>query len=316
MGYTQCHFFAGIGGWSYALRLAGWPDDRPVWTGSCPCQPFSGAGLGLGTADERHLWPEIARLIGECAPPVCFGEQVASAAGRSWLASVRSDLEGMGYGVGAADLCAAGTGAPHVRQRLFWMANADHERRDGERVQLRRDEPGRISGTLLETSGSGAPRGVASAMHTGRPERGAFAGGGSASWGCGASGMGSPSGEREVAIRGVSEGSGAECAGGAGGLVDAVDARLEGHGGSVNINDETGREAAQRHGTAPGFWSGAEWVKCSDGTMRPVEPGTFPLAPRVPNAVGMLRGYGNAIVPQVAAEFVMASMEAIDEVAA
>lgn len=37
--YTQCHFFAGIGGWSLALRFAGWPDDRPVWTGSCPCQP-------------------------------------------------------------------------------------------------------------------------------------------------------------------------------------------------------------------------------------------------------------------------------------
>ena len=46
--YTQCHFFAGIGGWSLALRIAGWPDDRPVWTGSCPCQPFSAAGGGSG----------------------------------------------------------------------------------------------------------------------------------------------------------------------------------------------------------------------------------------------------------------------------
>ena len=49
-GYTQCHFFAGIGGWSLALRLAGWPDDRPVWTGSCPCQPFSSAGKSGGGA--------------------------------------------------------------------------------------------------------------------------------------------------------------------------------------------------------------------------------------------------------------------------
>jgi len=46
--YTQCHFFAGIGGWSYALRLAGWPDDKKVWTGSCPCQAFSNAGKGGG----------------------------------------------------------------------------------------------------------------------------------------------------------------------------------------------------------------------------------------------------------------------------
>lgn len=49
-GYTQCHFFAGIGGWSLALRLAGWDDARPVWTGSCPCQPFSCAGRHKGAA--------------------------------------------------------------------------------------------------------------------------------------------------------------------------------------------------------------------------------------------------------------------------
>ncbi|MFZ5832382.1 MAG: DNA cytosine methyltransferase, partial [Planctomycetota bacterium] len=42
-GYTQCHFFAGIGGWPLALQLAGWPATEPVWTGSCPCQPFSAA---------------------------------------------------------------------------------------------------------------------------------------------------------------------------------------------------------------------------------------------------------------------------------
>lgn len=47
-GYKQCHFFAGIGGWPLALCLAGWPEDREVWTGSCPCQPFSIAGQGRG----------------------------------------------------------------------------------------------------------------------------------------------------------------------------------------------------------------------------------------------------------------------------
>lgn len=79
--FAQCHFFAGIGAWSHALRLAGWADDAPVWTGSCPCQPFSIAGRRGGTNDERHLWPEWFRLIRECRPFVCFGEQVASADG-------------------------------------------------------------------------------------------------------------------------------------------------------------------------------------------------------------------------------------------
>ncbi len=122
-GFDQCHFFAGIGGWSYALRLAGWPDDRPVWTGSCPCQPFSTAGRRKGTADERHLWPIFYSLIRECRPTVVFGEQVASKDGRAWLAGVRADLEALGFACGGADLCAASVGAPHPRQRLYWVAH-------------------------------------------------------------------------------------------------------------------------------------------------------------------------------------------------
>jgi len=123
-GYIQCHFFAGIGGWSYALQLAGWPSDLPVWTGSCPCQPFSVAGKGRGIEDERHLWPVFAELIRQCQPPAVFGEQVASKAGRNWLAGVFADLEAMGYSRAGADLCAAGVGAPHIRQRLYWMAHS------------------------------------------------------------------------------------------------------------------------------------------------------------------------------------------------
>jgi DNA (cytosine-5)-methyltransferase 1 len=127
----RAHFFAGIGGWEYALQLAGWPADREVWTGSCPCQPLSGAGRRKGHADERHLWPAFYRLIAECRPATVFGEQVASDLGREWLAGVRADLEGLGYAVGCADLCAAGAGAPHIRQRLFWVAD-DQAGRWGE----------------------------------------------------------------------------------------------------------------------------------------------------------------------------------------
>lgn len=131
-GYTQCHFFAGIAVWSYALRLAGWPDDRPVWTGSCPCQPFSSAGKGHGLADERHLWPAWFHLIRERVPPVVFGEQVASAA--DWLRLVHGDLEGVGYAVGAVPIEAASAGAPHRRDRVWLVA-------DTERNEQSREEP-------------------------------------------------------------------------------------------------------------------------------------------------------------------------------
>ncbi len=122
-GFTQCHFFAGIGVWSYALRRAGWADDRPIWTGSCPCQPFSAAGKGAGFDDERHLWPAFNHLISQCRPDIVLGEQVASKDGLAWLDLVQSDLEATGYASGAVDLCAAGIGAPHIRQRLWWVGS-------------------------------------------------------------------------------------------------------------------------------------------------------------------------------------------------
>ena len=124
-GYTQCHFFAGIGVWSHALRQSGWPDSRPVWTGSCPCQPFSAAGNGGGVTDKRHLWPVWFNLIRECRPPVVFGEQVAAAIGYGWLDLVCDDLEREGYAVGAVGLPAGAFGAAHVRQRIWWVADTD-----------------------------------------------------------------------------------------------------------------------------------------------------------------------------------------------
>jgi len=163
-GYAQCHFFAGIGVWSYALRRAGWPDERPVWTGSCPCQPFSAAGKGGGFADERHLWPAWFHLIGERRPSVVLGEQVASKDGLAWLDLVQADLEGTGYAVGAVDTCSAGSGAPHIRQRLRFVAErvAHHhhqglEGRGGE--SERRAEcaagPGSVAGGLADDDREG-----------------------------------------------------------------------------------------------------------------------------------------------------------------
>ena len=131
-GYTQCHFFAGIGVWSYSLRLAGWPDDRECWTGSCPCPSFSAAGKGEGFDDARHLWPVWMPLIRERRPPVVFGEQADGAIGHGWLDLVSTDLEASSYAVGAAVLGACSVGAPHRRQRLYFVA---HAARTGRRLQ-------------------------------------------------------------------------------------------------------------------------------------------------------------------------------------
>lgn len=138
-GYNQCHFFAGIGGWSHALRLAGWPDDRPAWTGSCPCQPFSVAGFQGGFSDLRHLWPEFKRLIAERRPTTIFGEQVAAAA--KWLSLVRGDLEAVGYAVGAIPIEAASAGADHFRDRYWFVAHNDRQQ-PGEGLQRSRQQCG------------------------------------------------------------------------------------------------------------------------------------------------------------------------------
>jgi DNA (cytosine-5)-methyltransferase 1 len=127
VGFTQAHFFAGIGGWSYALRLAGWPDDRAVWTGSCPCQPFSGAARGraTGLGSSKDLWPAWFRLISAAAPSVVFGEQVPK---REWIDRLCNDMEAVGYQVGAAIMPACSIGADHVRERAYFVCHANSDR--------------------------------------------------------------------------------------------------------------------------------------------------------------------------------------------
>lgn len=213
-GYTQCHFFAGIAGWSYALRLAGVSDDQQVWTGSCPCQPFSNAGKRKGFDDERHLWPEFARLIGDCRPPIVFGEQVEAAIRWGWLDSVFTDLEAKDYTCWAAVLPACGVGAPQNGPRLYFVAAADRTR---------------------------------------------------SHWG---------TKQDEFKAHGIS----------------------------------TSRWSHfDRRSSSP--WASAFEVEGADHTRRLLEPGVKLLADGLPAVGAQLRAFGNAIVPQVAAEFIAAAME-------
>ncbi|WP_353798014.1 DNA cytosine methyltransferase [Enterobacter cloacae] len=275
-GFTQCHFFAGIGVWSHSLRLAGWPDDKPVWTGSCPCQPFSAAGKGDGFADERHLWPHFFHLISERRPQHVFGEQVASGNANTWFDLVQADLEGMGYAFGLVPFTSAGIGAPHIRERAYWVANSGGERLNRIDSLLQRQESGWVTKSVLEAS---RDRNAGSVANTNgeRSQR-----------------------ERENSNQERWEGS------------DVRQTGLRcgaGFSSTLEVN---------------GFWRDADWLFCRDGKWRPVEPGTFPLVdgaaarlgrvePGVArvassNRVGRLKGYGNAINAQAAAEFIRAYM--------
>jgi len=122
-GFDRCHFFAGVGTWDYCINQSGW-GDRPVWTASLPCQPFSTAGKGLGKSDERHLLPHFIELVRQCKPDTIFGEQVEGAIKHGWLDDLQTNMEAEGYAIGHCVLGAHSIGAAHIRQRLYWVANA------------------------------------------------------------------------------------------------------------------------------------------------------------------------------------------------
>jgi DNA (cytosine-5)-methyltransferase 1 len=286
-GYTQCHFFAGIGVWSLALRAAGWPDSRPAWTGSCPCQPFSAAGKGAGFADERHLWPAWQHLINQCRPAVIFGEQVASKAVGPWIDLVHADLEGMGYAFGCVPFPSAGVGSPHPRERSFWLADAEYggcERREPPRHWPGAVMPSSIAGRMGDANRSGSQPGELAAA---------------------------PAGHGRTVVTN-------------GGVRGLADAKLDNRGREAatahHITPESdgptdrlgGRGCAsmQRRGPTNGHWGAADWLACTDGKWRPVEPGTFPLAHGIANRVGRLRAYGNAINARAAQAFIESYCEA------
>jgi DNA (cytosine-5)-methyltransferase 1 len=175
-GYRQHHFFAGIGGWPLALRLAGAESVAGIWTGSCPCQPFSSAGRRKGLDDDRHLWPIwFDNLIRECRPGRILGEQVEAAVGFGWLDLVFDDLEKEGYAVGACVLGAHSVSAPHRRQRVYWLAARDVAHADFAR--LGEGEDGHVDRELPEPQGAGEPGGPVDAASLGR-DRGGPDGGG------------------------------------------------------------------------------------------------------------------------------------------
>ena len=290
-GYDQHHFFAGIGTWSYALRQAGWEDDAPVWTVSCPCQPFSEAGRNIGFDDDRHLWPAIFHFTSILKPDVLIGEQVSSKSGAAWLDLVQSDLEGENYSFGACDLPASGFGSPNIRQRFFWVAESDRKRRERLGLHIRERE---LSPDMFEIRWKRQIGRVADTEGAERP------------WG-------------ETARHGRTGTSGISQSSRVADTDSAARERLP--GGFFGAQEESYREGLENgpfgdgytdggevggRGTLNGFWGEADWLYCRDAKWRPVEPGSFPLVDGSASRVGRLRAYGNAINAEVAKHFIEA----------
>lgn len=335
-GYDRAHFFAGVGVWDYALNQSKWGRSE-IWTGSCPCQPFSAAGNQTGVDDERHLWPVWSALINECRPPVVFGEQVAAAIGHSWLDTLQTDLEAQGYAVGAAVLGAHSVGAPHIRQRLYFVA--DSQQHD--------------SGFQAETTNHRQPQANRSADWPSRCG-GAFGGlvdsHNDSDW------QTLGRGDGESALAATSHGAHLTVSGkSSGGMRDVPERRhddAEHDVGALADSDEQQRNwsrsrkarptgwgefandsaIGQRPSPTNGFWRDADWLLCRDGRWRPVESttermadgladslgyvctgqdsfGLSPLIKGATNRAGRLKAYGNAICAETAKEFIAAFME-------
>lgn len=313
-GYRQCHFFAGIAGWSLAARLAGWPDNRELWTGSAPCQPFSVAGKGKAQDDDRHLWPHFLRLIRARRPAVVMGEQVAAAVGKNWLDGVSADLEAEDYACRAVVVPACAVDAPHRRDRLWFVAHSERARGGCE---VERGEVGRQE-ALRSAGGAGGPGSgiVADADRLARRQGRAIDGG------CDQGSSAEPR-------------AGSRCGGGGS---DVADRNRDGREPRGSSTASARRWSSAQPGGGAGAWDNAEWIKGHDGKARRVpQSGIRLLAHGVlgrmaivrpgfegrtedPEAIhwysraGALKAFGNAIVPEVAAEVIGAYMDCYPEI--
>ncbi len=316
--FTQCHFFAGLGGWPLALRKAAWPDRRAVWTGSCPCTPFSTAGKRLGFADDRHLWPWWRYLIAVERPPVCFGEQVASAA--DWLRLVRGDLEALEYAVGCMPIEAASAGADHLRDRYWFVADGGgtgRQQNTGGALGHEGANAGREANGHNIASGNGeAGRAEHSDVADLLGERGR-----------------SRNDIRKDAANAHSPGQRASAVSDAN-IEFQSDGRIQ-RGGEQRragcpAQDSVGTlQHPAQHGWGEGWTEhelrsrgitaavasigNSQVVECPDGKWRRLPPPRVRwLGVRISARVAKLRAFGNAIDPRPAAAFITASMQALD----
>ncbi|HHI5586894.1 TPA: DNA cytosine methyltransferase, partial [Klebsiella pneumoniae] len=266
----------------------------------------------------------------ERRPQHVFGEQVAAGNANVWFDLVQADLEGLGYAFGLVPFTSAGIGAPHIRERAYWVANAD---------SVISDRRGNVRATGRDEYSDGDD--VVWLADAGREHKGSARNKERAGESCRAGedgGLGNSNVTRLEGFGGNDGAAGRERATGPAaapgvhdGLANATGQLHHQCNDGTNERGRQGNTEQNRMGGEPvralevnGFWRDADWLFCRDGKWRPVEPGTFPLVdgaatrmgrvePGVArvassNRVGRLKGYGNAINAQAAAAFIRAYM--------
>jgi DNA (cytosine-5)-methyltransferase 1 len=289
-GYTQCHFFAGAGLWSVAARIAGWSDRRPLWTASCPCQPFSGAGKQGGTDDPRHLWPDLYRIIRTARDagqpiPIIVGEQVAGSLGYDWFDGVRSDLAREKIAARTIDIPACAVDAPHERNRLWWCAVADTQEQRGG-AGLCKDRSIGHRAFFADRNGGDIVLADAQSLSRGReqPQRGSQGR--------------TPDGFADAV----------------GSLADAdiLELQRQPSAGQQRIHEQDAgpRPGHNSFGRNGSFWADAEWIACHDGKARRAKPEISMLVDGMVGRIDLWRLAGNSIVPWLAAEVLASILDA------
>ncbi|QCP85114.1 DNA cytosine methyltransferase [Cereibacter sphaeroides] len=267
-----------------------WRGAVDIVTAGYPCQPFSVAGKRRGTDDPRHLWPHVARIIGEVEPPFVFLENVAHHL-RLGFPEVAAGLVGMGYRLAAGLFTAAEVGAPHKRERLFILAVLE-----GDELA----DPARLLWHPLEwrePDGIAAPLADAEGQRQREPadETDALAGSGPArdEPGDHRRDVADANGERRLqAERGQPADSGPDSFGGH--VDDANGPRSQGW------RDELGEHAGERSAWPPGPGDADGWARYLRAAPD-LEPAVRRGADGLAHRVDRLRLCGNGVVPLVAA---------------
>jgi len=261
-------------------------ESPEIITGGFPCQPFSVAGSRKGTDDNRHLWPEMFRIIKEFKPRWIIGENVrgiVSIQDGLVFETVCTDLESEGYEVQTFNIPAVGVGAPHKRERIWIVANS--------RCSIRREQSSRNSESIGSGTFKETERSTDTSEITGSSER-----------------TETMANSNTGNVEAGRERQGGIC------REDTSEGQSNNATGSSEVMANTNSERQQEQCRPKSIQEEGNELECSSsqsgGNFWDIEPDVGRVVNGLPGRVHRLKGLGNAIVPQIAEEIGRAIMKA------